>query len=260
MRSIRSAFLIAFALIGCGEEPELAPLRVVTWTGQDDHALALDQELKIEFDRPLAKPLRASAIALLDEGEHEVEGMELRVVGRWIYLQPSLPLHPDLTGGSLQPGATYSIRLYGLPWLRALTAEDGQRLPEDLALRFRTATRGMPGALAGRGVDSSTLQLEAPLGREPLVFRAGEPILLRFTRGLDPRTLEKPAQWVHQGQGEPLPISLSLVQNQVDGAVVAVDLDPWVGWGVLTLPEGVEGLGGWPLPETDRMLRLVQRQ
>lgn len=259
MTRLLPAFLmLPFAMASCSQEVQPEPLQVVSWSGQDGKPVALDQVLKIEFDRPLASTLRASSVELLDEGEHPVEGVEVSVVGRWVHLQPSLPLTAALDGGSLRPGASYAMHLYGLPWLRALTAADGQRLPHDLALRFHTAKVDAPGALAGRGVESSTLQLRGA-GREPLVFTANETILLHFTRGLDPRSLVVPATWRLQGQGEGLPVELKLAENRIDGAVVEVLLDDWVGWGVLELPASVEGLGGWPLPQADRILRLVRR-
>ena len=257
--TVRLWILLCLPLAACTQEAIPEPLMIVSWSGQDGKPVALDQVLKVEFDRSLAQPLRGSAVELLDEGEHPVDGVSISVVGRWIYLSPSLPLHSDLTGGSLAPGATYAMRIYGLPWLRAVTAEDGQRLPQDVALRFVTASVESPGALAGRGVDSSTLQLKAPSGREPLAFPEGAPVLLEFTRGLDPRSLTEPALWRLQGQGEGVPVQLQLRQNRFDGAVLEVGLDSWVGWGVLELPEGMEGLGGWPLPQGDRLLRLVRR-
>ncbi|MGB0952441.1 MAG: hypothetical protein ACPG31_04375 [Planctomycetota bacterium] len=258
-RFLAASLMLLVAPTSCVQETTPEPLKVVSWSGQDGKPVSLDQVLKIEFDRPLAQPLRASSVELLDEGEHVVKGMDVSVVGRWIHLNPSLPLTADLDGGSLRPNSTYAIHLHGLPWLRALTGEDGQRLPQDLALRFNTAKVDAPGALAGRGVESSTLQLHGGAGREPLVFQAEEPILLRFTRGLDPRSLEATATWRLQGQGEGVPVQLQLLENRIDGAVMQVELDDWIGWGVLELPASLEGLGGWPLPQGDRLLRLVRR-
>lgn len=260
MRRLLPVGLCLLGSLGaCSESAAPEPLKVVSWTGEDGKPVALDQLLKVEFDRPLAKPLRASAVQLLDEGNHPVAGIEMQVVGRWLQLQPSLPLQPDLRGGSLEPGATYAIHLHGLPWLRALTAEDGQRLSEDLALRFSTAEADFAGALTGRGHEPLPLRIEGSHGREPLAFLPGEPILLHFSRGLDPRSLQQPAWWRPQGQGDAIAAEMRLVSNHFDDAVVEVILEDWQGWGVLELPAGIEDLGGRPLPESGRLLHLVRR-
>lgn len=140
-----------------------------------------------------------------------------------------------------------------------MAAADGQLLQKDLLLRFVTASADSSGALAGRGVESSGLRLDRPMGPEPLVFRSGEKVLLHFSRGLDPRSLVEPARWLAQGASHSVEVSLRLVENRIDGASLEVLLDNWRGSGALELPPGVEGLGGWPLPESDRILRLVRR-
>lgn len=243
----------------CGTQETSAPLQVVSWSGDDGRPVALDQILKVEFDRPLAGPVRASSVELVDEGDFPLPGISLTVVGRWLHLTPRLPLRADLSDGSLAPDRSYGIHLHGLPWLRALSSADGRILPQDLILRFRTVDAESSGALAGLGVESSALRLVGPVGREPLAFRSDQPVLLSFTRGLDPRSLRHPAAWQAQGGAAAEEVSLRLVDNRYDGAVVEVLLGDWEGWGILELPPGIEGLGGWPLPEGDRKLQLVRR-
>lgn len=251
---------LGFGLLGsCGAEEPAPPLEVLSWSGSDEHPVPLDQVLKVEFNRPLATPLRVSSVELLDEGHHPVDGIEATVVGRWLHLTPRLPLGSDLGDGSLAPNRTYGIRLYGLPWLRALASTDGALLERDLLLRFHTLEARAPGALAGLGVESSSLHLLRPGGRDPWAFEKGEPVLLRFSRGLDPRSLTRSALWHPQGTTAASEVGLRLVENRFDGAVLEVLLEGWKGWGVLELPEGIEGLGGWPLPPADRSLHLVQR-
>lgn len=250
---------ILAATTGCGTQEAESPLEVLSWSGSDGGRVHLDQVLKVEFNQALATPFRSSCVELLDEGGHQVEGIQMTVVGRWLHLTPQLPLRSDLGDGSLAPDRAYAIRLYGLPWLRALSSRQGNVLPKDLVLRFQTYDALAPGALAGLGVESSSLRLMGPTGREPWSFEVGHPVSLPFSRGLDPRTLTRLATWRPQGALPGRPVALHLVENRFDGAVLEVQMGDWRGWGVLQLPEGIEGLGGWPLPEGDRSLHLVQR-
>lgn len=246
-------------LASCSGEEKSTPLQLLSWTGNDQQPVALDQVLKIEFNQALAKPVRASSLQLVDEDHQPVENVTATVVGRWVYLTPVLPKQADLEDGSLKPGQNYGIRLHGLPWLRALASADGQLLQKDLVLPFVTASAASPGALAGRGVESSGLRLDRPGGPEPLTFRGEERVILFFTRGLDPRSVAQPARWLAQGQQDVVDVTLRLVENEIDGAKLEVLLPEWRGSGALELPPGVEGLGGWPLPESDRILHLVRR-
>ncbi|MDA0666632.1 MAG: hypothetical protein O3A95_01040 [Planctomycetota bacterium] len=251
--------VVLVLLASCSAEEKSIPLELVSWTGNDQQPVALDEVLKIEFNQALAKPVRASSLQLVDEGNHPVENVTATVVGRWLYLTPALPKRVDLEDGSLKPGQSYGILLHGLPWLRALASADGQLLQKDLVLRFVTASAASPGALAGRGVESSGLRLDRPGGPEPLTFRGEERVILLFTRGIDPRSIAQPARWLAQGQQEAVEVTLRLVENQIDGAKLEVLLPEWRGSGALELPPGVEGLGGWPLPESDRILHLIRR-
>lgn len=251
--------LLSLWLCSCGKQVETTPLEVVSWTGEDQLPVALDQVLKVEFSQALAKPARASSLELVDEGNHPVENMTVSVVGRWLHLTPALPKSADLEDGSLKPGQSYGIRLHGLPWLRAFAAADGKLLQKDLILRFVTASADSPGALAGRGVESSGLRLDRPAGPEPLTFRGEERVVLVFTRGLDPRSIAQPARWLAQGQAQAVDVPMRLLENRIDGASLEVQIPDWRGSGVLELPAGVEGLGGWPLQDADRMIHLVRR-
>ncbi|MHC4380495.1 MAG: hypothetical protein ACYSU1_05335, partial [Planctomycetota bacterium] len=251
--------LLLGVLAACGKEEVSDPLEVLSWSGSDGSLVSMDHVLKVEFNQALATPFRSSCVELLDEREHVIEGVEVAVIGRWLHLTPRLPLRADLEDGSLSPDRSYTIRLYGLPWLRALSSVQGNVLERDRFLGFRTLSAQSPGALTGLGVESSSLRLLGPTGMESWSFEVGHPVILPFSRGLDPRTLSLDATWRDQGAGEGRAVGIQLVENRFDGASLEVLLGEWRGWGVLELPEGIEGLGGWPLPVGDRSLRLVQR-
>ncbi len=250
---------VVVVLTACSPHPEPLALEVLSWTGDDGTAVALDQILRVEFAQPLAQPFRASSVELLDEGGRVVAGIHSSVVGRWLYLEPRLPLSPDLSDGSLLPQQNYAIHLFGLPWLRALRSADGHVLAQDLMLRFHTLDAQASSALSGLGVESSDLRLQRASLQDPFVFSADTPLRLRFTRGLDPRSLSAQAQWRPRGQAKTIAVPMHLVANRYDFAEIEVHLLQPQAWGILELPAGLEGLGGWPLPGSDRILRCVPR-
>jgi hypothetical protein len=243
-------------LSGCQESEAVSPFTVLSWSGGDGAAVALDQELAIEFSQPLSQPLRQSSVSLVDEFGNTVSALESTVVGSWLRLKPQLPLTASLQDGSLHPDRRYEIRLHGLPRLGAITSTAGGVLPGELALPFRTAAAKDPAALLGSGAEFSVLALEGvqPGGR--LAFAANTPMVLHFRGGLDPRSLSGVANLRIQGQEQELSCALRLLSNSLDSARLEVMVGSWSGWGVLTLPAEMEGLGGWPLQESSRVLRV----
>ncbi|MCP4094425.1 MAG: Ig-like domain-containing protein [Planctomycetes bacterium] len=243
-------------LCACQESESVVPFTVVSWSGSDGAALPLDQELAIEFSEPLHQPLRQSSVSLVDEFGNVVHGVKVNAVGSWLRIKPQLPLSPSLEDGSLHPDRRYEIRLHGLPRLGAITSTAGGVLPGELALPFRTAAAKDPGALLGSGAEFSVLALEGVQPGGGLAFAANTPMILKFRGGLDPRSLNGVATLRSQGKAEEVPCALRLLSNGLDGARLEVMVGSWSGWGVLTLPAEMEGLGGWPLQESSRVLRV----
>jgi len=254
--SHRACWLLLATLVGCAKTTQQEPLSVLSWSGSDGSAVPLDQELTIEFNLPLSQPLRRSSVEVLDEGGNPVEGMQATVVGSWLRLAPQLPLDPQLSSGSLRPDHSYQIRLHGLPRLAALTSTSGGVLGAELILPFRTAAAKNPAALVGSGAEFSNVRLvDYPVGT-PLAYAAGQPIVLNFQCGLDPRSLQGVAELHSDGGLATRSCSLRLLSNDLNGAELEVVAGDWSGWGRLVLPEGIEGLGGWPLMDNLRTLRI----
>lgn len=246
----------AALLIACGGEPRPEPLTVVSWSGSDGAAVSLDQDLTIEFRQRLSQPLRRSSVEVLDEGGNPVMGFKPTLVGSWLRLSPTLPLSPQLHDGSLRPDHSYQIRLHGLPRLSALTSTTGSVLQSELILPFRTAAARNPAALLGNGAEFSVVGLADHIVGTPLAFHAQDPLVLRFQSGLDPRTLAGVATLQTEGQASTQSCALRLRRNSLNGAELEVLVGDWSGWGRLTLPAEIEGLGGWPLMENIRTLRV----
>ncbi|MDP7063102.1 MAG: hypothetical protein QF489_09265 [Planctomycetota bacterium] len=251
-----STMALTGLLSGCQEQEAIEAFTVVAWSGGDGAAVPLDQELVIEFNQPVHQPLRQSSVRLVDEFGHVVEGMQANVVGSWLRLKPQLPLSASLQDGSLHPDRRYEIRLHGLPRLGAITSTEGGVLAGEMALPFRTAAAKDPAALLGSGAEFLELALDGAQPGERLAFAASAPLILHFRGGLDPRSLTGVATLRSQGKQEEMPCSLRLLSNNLDSAQLEVMVGAWTGWGVLTLPAEMEGLGGWPLQEGSRVLRV----
>jgi|FLOH01.1.fsa_nt_gi hypothetical protein len=242
--------------IGCAHQDSPEAFTVLSWSGSDASAVPLDQELVIEFNQPLTQPWRHSSVEVLDEGGNPVVGLLPTVVGSWLRLAPRLPLEPGLQDGSLRPDHNYQIRLHGLPRLVALTSTQGEVLRSELILPFHTAPANHPAALVGNGAEFSAVNLSGYAVGAPLAFAAGAPLILHFRSGLDPRTITGEATLQSEGGRSTKSCALRLRSNALDGAELEVLAGNWSGWGRLQLPEEIEGLGGWPLENNIRTMRI----
>jgi hypothetical protein len=253
----RLAVGLLLALAGCQEQAPPPPLEVLDWSGRDQVCLALDQPLRVHFSAPLRAPLRPGSVLIVDEGVHEVPGLLVRADGPYLQILPQLPIRPDLLDGSLAAGQSFAIRLRGLPSLAAVQGEGGEVLVGDLDLRFRTCPATDAAALIGLGQPGAPLELTpGQLAAGLLNFRPATEVLLRFSSGIDPRSLGEGARLLPTEGGDPRPVKLTLRRNALDEAVLHLDLGDWRGWGVLELPEGLEGLGGRPLAPELRRVRV----
>lgn len=249
--------LLWLSLFSCQRTPVSPPLEVLSWSGQGSECVALDQPLRVRFSAPLRAPLRPGAVLIVDEGEHPVAGLTVRIDGPYLQILPKPPQDPDLQGGSLLPGQSFAIRLRGLPSLSALQGEAGQVLVGDLDLRIQSCPATDPAALLGLGDPTKPLQLvTGQLQSGLLSLRPEQGLALRFASGIDPRTLSGVAVLEPADGGPSRVLPMQLLDNQLEDALLAVDLGDWSGWGVLRLPEGLEGLGGQPLAAELRQLRI----
>jgi hypothetical protein len=259
MRIPASLFLglSGLALMACQRTPTASHLEVLSWSGQEGDCVALDQPLRVRFSAPLRAPLRPGAVLVVDEGDHPVPGLMVRIDGPYLQILPKPPQQANLSGGSLAPGQSFAIRLRGLPSLSALQGEAGEVLAGDLDLRFQCCPATDPAALLGLGDPTKPLQLlPGQLQGGLLSLRPKQELVLRFASGVDPRTLQERAVLEPAGEGESLKLVLELRDNQLEEAMVVLDLGDWSGWGILRLPEGLEGLGGQPLAPELQQLRI----
>jgi len=249
--------LLGLALIACQRTPAASHLEILSWSGQGGEYVALDQPLRVRFSAPLRAPLRPGAVLVVDEGDHPVPGLMVRIDGPYLQILPKPPQHPDLSGGSLAPGQSFAIRLRGLPSLSALQGEAGEVLVGDLDLRFQCCPATDPAALLGLGDPTKPLQLmPGQLQGGLLSLRPQQELVLRFASGIDPRTLQERAILEPAGDGEAIELAMELRDNQLEEAMVVLDLQDWSGWGLLRLPDGLEGLGGQPLAPELQQLRI----
>jgi hypothetical protein len=240
------------------------PLRLLDWSGRDGASVPLDQPLVLTFSEELATPLRPSWLHLLGEDGRPCYGIRLEARGRLLLVHPRLPLRADLSDAGLPPGQNLRLRLAGLPRLQALASVTGGRLLGDLEIRLRAMSPEDPAAMSGSPSSASVIRLLnlSESGVLSLGSARQGPARLRFSSALDPRSLQEPARLQIeastevQPSSEDLRVGLNLSVNTEDGATLDLDLGNWTGRGLLTLPEGLEGLGGHRLSESSRRIRV----
>lgn len=188
--------------------------------------------------------------------------MEAR--GSLLLVHPRLPLRADLADAGLPPASRLRLRIAGLPRLQALTGVSGALLLGDQEIQLHTLSAGDPAALSGFPADGGQIRLldQADSGVLRLGSARQGPAQMRFSMPLDPRSLEDPATLLVEASSLPDPrqetmrVALRLTQNSLEGATLELDLGDWSGRGLLTLPEGLEGLGGYPVGEGARRIRV----
>lgn len=246
----------------CRPEPvPPAELRVLDWSGRDGQAVALDQELLIRFDRELRVPVRPSSVRVVDEEGGAHGPFDLEVQGSLLRLRPRLPREAALLDGALPPGIGLRFRLAGIPNLQALASSDGALLRGVQEFGFWTLAANEPSALGGLPNAAGVVHLldldEAGVLR--LAGSGAPPPTVRFSAGLDPRTLRRPPLLRTEavsdaGVGRALTARLTV--NTPEEALVELDFGDWHGRGILEWPAEWQALGGHPLAEAHRRVRV----
>lgn len=236
-------------------------LQVLDWSGRDGKPVALDQELLIRFDADLRLPVRPSSVQVEDERGRARGPFEIEVQGSLLRLRPRLPRRADLLDGALPPDRVLRLELAGVPSLQALAGEDGSVLHGVVTLELRTLGIDEPAALAGIPQAAGVVHLLDLAEGGVLRFssRPGHPARVRFSAGLDPRTLgAAPLLRVESGEGaaDARAVDFLLVENTPEEAVIELALEAWTGHGTLEFPTAWQGLGGYPIAEPHRRLRV----
>lgn len=261
MRPSRLFFflLASFSVLGgCQKGRSLAPLEVVRWSGSGGTPVSLDVPLRVEFDQRLAQQPRLLSVSVMDSKGNARSGWTLETTGRFLEIHPRLPRLKSLADGTFPAGERLTLRLRGLPHLAAIQSETGATLAQDTILELTTSMVKDPAALAGVPGGEAFLRLRVQSGglRPQIPVRRDGTIQLPTQQPVDPRTLVHPAMLERPG-AEPLEVELKLLENSFDGAVLGLEVGPQTDWTVLHLPAQLEGLGGLPLLEADRLVRLV---
>ena len=270
VRSAAASVLLAATVFSCHEPPGPGGLQVLDWPGREGRPLALDQPLRVVFDRRLSPHLRPGALQLYELGPSSsaalprlLPALPMQLAGATVELHPRLPLHADLSDGTLRPATHYRLVLRGLPALAAVTAADGTSLTADYAAEFATLPADHPGVLGNTARADQPLVLHFPGGqsgrRAALIGREGV-LRIQTAIPLQPRSLAQPA-WLRPPAAGLSPggqeIRLQLVDNGPQGARLEARLGPLAGPMALYLPP-LEGLSGERLPEAERLLRVRQ--
>lgn len=234
---------------------------MVEWSGRDGRAVALDQDLLIRFDADLRQPIRPSAVRVLDAEGRRCGPFEVDAQGSLLRLRPRLPRTSDLRDGALPPASTLRIELAGVPSLQAIAAEDGALLRGLVVLELRTLAIEESAALAGFPIAAGVVHLLDlhDSGVMRVSSRTEQSALVRFSAGLDPRTLTEAPLLFAEAEGttaSPRAVSVVLIENTPEEATVELEFGSWIGRGTLEWPTSWQALGGYPIAEPHRRLRI----
>lgn len=261
----------ALACAPAASPPPPPELQVLDWPGRDGRRLALDQPLRISFDRRMPSNLRAGSVELLELGESRsmalprpLQPLALVAAGEILSLIPALPRATDLEDGTLRPGRRYRLIFHGVPSLRALASADGAVLVGDQYAEFETLPEADPGVIGNTNRAHESLSLDLPSGRGARLLAwvgADGRVQVPVRMPLDPRSLREPA-WLRPlspeapGAVPAQAVALRLLENGAQGALLEATVGALEEPIVLVLPELLEGLSGERLHPADRELRL----
>ena len=260
-RGTRRLLLLPLVLVtsfGCGKAA-LDPLVVVGWSAADGAPIPLEQTLRIEFSAALSPQLRSGAVWLTDTNGIVVGDYQLEVAGSFLSLIPRLPTRVDLSDAGFPPSRELRLHLRGLPALGAISSSHGEVLVGDQVLAFRTLSAQHPDALLGGAGGERYLRLIIPgggIGNHVVIPPHGT-LMVQCSGPIDPRSLREPAQLRTIGAQQPRLIPLTLASNSVQDTVLVGEIGQLEGWAVLEMPTALCGLGGAPLLDSHRQLRLT---
>ena len=208
-------------------------LGLLEFRQMDFDSVALNEELLFYFSSDLDRSsVTSDSVRILDSQGRVVPGHH-SVRRNALSFLPDLPCAADLSDGGLRPGSEYRVVLGGFPRPDGIRAESGALLSASLVLSFRTAEIGGP----------SPLFLDPFLGPFALrpVGKRSNPIeledgvlMLEYGEALDPSSvpgcrLELSRFPPGASEPEPIPVTVRLIENRRDRALLLLELDGTAG-------------------------------
>jgi hypothetical protein len=204
--------------------------------------LAVNQPIKVVFDDKLQRPVRSSAIQIIDVNDKIVLGYDVEVIGDTLQILGSLPTTPTLDDATFLPGQQYIITLRGLPAVASLRSEQASFLAKDVQIRIEFLPLSTSGVLSAFDANIKPLLVVNYLPEQTIDVSSKTALRFNIDGSIDPRTLSFAKLYVSGNNDKAINCKLHLISNKRFSSIIEVELPSFTGTAYLALPTTIESI------------------
>jgi hypothetical protein len=229
-------------LLSCSKDQPQKYLNIDLAATANSALLAVNQPIVVVFDAKLQRPVRSSAIQIVDANGRVVVDYDVEVVGNTLRILGSLPTSPALDDATFLPGQQYTITLRGLPAVASLRSEQASFLAKDIQLRIEFLPLSTRGVLSAFDANIKPLFVVNYSSEQTIDVRDKTALRFNIDGAIDPRTLSFAKLSVSGNTGADINCKLHLISNKRFSSVIEVELPSFKGTAYLELPSTIEGI------------------
>lgn len=244
-------------LVSCSKEQSQTYLNIDSIATAKSTLLAVNQPIVVVFDEKLQRPVRSSAVQIVDADDKIVIGYDVEIVGNTLQILGSLPTTPTLDDATFLPGQHYTVTLRGLPAVAALRSEQAAFLAKDVQLRIGFLPLSTSGVLSAFDANIKPLFVVNYSPEQTIDVSSKTALRFNVDGAIDPRTLSFAKLFVSGNKGLAINCNLHLISNKRFSSVIEVELPSFSGSAYLVLPSTIEGISARSLAEATSHYPLV---
>jgi hypothetical protein len=244
-------------LVSCSKEQSQTYLNIDSIATAKSTLLAVNQPIVVVFDEKLQRPVRSSAVQIVDADDKIVVGYDVEIVGNTLQILGSLPTTPTLDDATFLPGQHYTVTLRGLPAVAALRSEQAAFLAKDVQLRIGFLPLSTSGVLSAFDANIKPLFVVNYSPEQTIDVSSKTALRFNVDGAIDPRTLSFAKLFVSGNKGLAINCNLHLISNKRFSSVIEVALPSFSGSAYLVLPSTIEGISARSLAEATSHYPLV---
>jgi|GEM_PF-5968011 hypothetical protein len=219
--------------------------------------LAINQPIVITFDEKLQRPVRSSAVSVVDADGRTVVGYEVVVIANTLQIFGTLPTTASLDNSTFSPGERYVVTLRGLPSVSALRSEQASFLRKDVQLHVSFLELEADGVLSAFDANVKPLFINNLSPNYAINVAEKKKLHFNCDGAIDPRSLTPAKLFVGKKGNTPIACELRLVSNRQFSSTIEVELPSFSGTAYLVLPETIEGISTRRLAKEMTRFQLV---
>jgi len=246
-------------LFSCSKEQPKKYLKIDLAATAANELLAVNLPIVLVFEDKLQRPVRSSAVEIVDGNGRIVVGYSVEVIGNTLQILGSLPTKPTLNDATFLPGQKYMITLRGLPAVASLRSEQNYFLATDVQIEIEFLPLSRSEVLSA--FDANIKPLVVINYSPEQIIDVGPPTALRFSvdGAIDPRTVSFAKLFVSGNKGVAINCKLHLISNKQFSSVLEVELPAFHGTAYLALPPTIEGISARSLAGATSRYQLVSK-